>query len=364
MRLLIARPNYYSYSETFIEEQIRQLKPVDVLFEGLLPNRLKSGQSIYFFPLTILLFRGALRRLFPKLYSKIYTLFLKKYLSSNKIEAVLANYGPLAANIYRACIETNIPFSVVFLGFDASEKKTLDTYRQAYKDFLPKAKSVIIVSNSMRPILEEIAGPLDNIHFIPCGVDTQFFTPGNKESGFNVISVARFAEKKGPLNTIKAFELFLSKYQEAKLRMIGDGPLWEKAKQYVKAKNLGDRIEFLGPLNQNEYLPLLQKSNVFIQHSVVSSTGDSEGTPVAILEASACELAICSTFHAGIPDAVINGETGILVPEHDIVGMSEVLVTMAKNPGLTLEMGKSARKHIINNYDVYKLSNKIKNLLR
>jgi hypothetical protein len=127
MRLIIARSNFFSYSETFIEEQIKQLEPVDVLFEGWQPSRLKRGGSIYPLPFSILAVRGILRRVLPGLYQQIYTYFLKRYLQRNKIDAFLANYGPLGANIYEACSSLNIPYSVVFLGFDAAEKKTLDT---------------------------------------------------------------------------------------------------------------------------------------------------------------------------------------------------------------------------------------------
>jgi glycosyltransferase involved in cell wall biosynthesis len=363
MRLIIARSNFFSYSETFIEEQIKQLEPVDVLFEGWQPSRLKRGGSIYPLPFSILAVRGILRRVLPGLYQQIYTYFLKRYLQRNKIDAFLANYGPLGANIYEACSSLNIPYSVVFLGFDAAEKKTLDTYGARYATYLPRAKAIICVAESMRPNLEAIAGPLPNLHVIPCGVDVSRFNPGTPRDGFNVISVARFAEKKGSLKSIQAFEILLRDFPHAQFRMVGDGPLWEEAKEYVASKGLTTNIHFLGAMGQSDYLPLLQESNVFIQHSVLTPSGDSEGTPVAILEASACGLAICSTRHAGIPDAVVEGKTGLLVDEHDVEGMASALKSLASDVSKTRLMGEAARKHMEEQYDVVKLSAKIKGLL-
>ena len=145
--------------------------------------------------------------------------------------------------------------------------------------------------------------------------------------------------------------------------MVGDGPLWEEAKAYVSAHGLSDNIHFLGAMGQSDYLPLLQESNVFIQHSVLTPSGDSEGTPVAILEASACGLAICSTRHAGIPDAVIEGKTGLLVDEHDVEGMASALKSLASDSVATRAYGAAARKHMKEQYDVVKLSAKIKGLL-
>lgn len=363
MRLIIARSNFFSYSETFIEEQIKQLAPIHVMYEGWQPSRLKAGGSIYPIPFSILAVRGILRHAAPALYQKIYTHYLKRFLQKHQVDAFLANYGPLGANSYEACLDLGIPYSVVFLGFDAAEKKTLATYGARYATFLPRAKAIICVAESMRANLEEIAGPLPNLHVIPCGVDVARFTPGKPKDGFNVISVARFAEKKGSLKSIQAFEILLQAYPGAQLRMVGDGPLWEEAKDYVHSRGLSSNIHFLGAMGQSDYLPLLQESNVFIQHSVLTPSGDSEGTPVAILEASACGLAICSTRHAGIPDAVIEGETGILVDEHDINGMALALKKLATKPDETQAMGTAARKHMEENYDVVKLSAKIKGLL-
>jgi glycosyltransferase involved in cell wall biosynthesis len=307
--------------------------------------------------------RGVLRRIFPGLYQRIYTHYLRRFLRAHKVDAFLANYGPLGTNIYEACLAEGIPYSVVLLGFDAAEKKTLATYGARYALSLPKAKAIICVAESMRATLEEIAGPLPNLHVIPCGVDTARFIPGTPKEGFNVISVARFAEKKGSLKSIQAFEMLLRDFPDSQLRMVGDGPLWEEAKEYVSAHGLSESIHFLGAMGQSDYLPLLQESNVFIQHSVLTPSGDSEGTPVAILEASACGLAICSTRHAGIPDAVIEGKTGLLVDEHDVEGMAAALKSLASDSAATRAFGVAARKHMEEQYDVVKLSSKIKGLL-
>ncbi|MEY4274667.1 MAG: putative colanic acid biosynthesis glycosyltransferase WcaL [Bacteroidota bacterium] len=365
MNLLIARSNFHSYSETFIDEQIKQLAPQEVLYEGWLPNRTYSGKSIYPFPLNQLVVRGTLRNLFPKFFRKIYHHYLIKFIRSNQINAFLANYGPLGSNIYEACLEAGIPYSIVFLGFDANEKKTLTQYQADYRAMLPKAKSVIVVAQSMRANLEAIAGPLTNLHFIPCGVDTERFKPaGSKNDPITFISVARFAEKKGPIHSLSAFVEVFNEIPLARLLMVGDGPMWEEAKTFVKENNIENHVTFLGPKSQDEYLPLLQAAHVFIQHSVITQAGDSEGTPVAILEASACGLPTVSTRHAGIPDAVIEGETGILTDEKDIKGMAEACIFLAKNPSEIAKMGIAARKHVVENYDVVKLSQKIKTILK
>lgn len=366
MKLLIARSNYFSYSETFIDEQIKQLQPHSVLYEGWQPSRLYSGGSIYPFPLNQLLVRGSLRRILPDLYQKIYTYFLRKYLRNNQIDAFLANYGPLGTHIFEACQAEKVPFGIVFLGFDANETKTLENYGARYAQVLPKAKAIIVVASAMKPTLEKICGPLPNLHVIPCGVDLNQFYPASqkkKSTAFQLISVARFAAKKGSLLSIKSFEILLKQFPDAQFNMVGDGPLWQEAKDYVKTQQLENNIHFLGAKSPDEYLPLLQEADAFIQHSIVTPSGDSEGTPVAILEASATGLAIVSTRHAGIPEAVKEEVTGILVDEHDVEAMGNALIRLASNPELCQQMGMAARSHMQEHYEVGKLSQSIKQLL-
>ena len=85
---------------------------------------------------------------------------------------------------------------------------------------------------------------------------------------------------------------------------------------------------------------------------------------MAILEAAACGLPTVSTRHAGIPDAVIEGKTGLLTDEHDINGMAEACISLAQNESTREKMGVAARKHVEMNYDVVKLSQKIKSVLK
>ena len=366
MKLLIARSNFFSYSETFIDQQIRQLTPHAVLYEGWQPSNIHSGGSIYPFPLNLLVFRGSLRNLFPTLYQKIYTYFLKKYLQKTETTCLLANYGPLGTHIFTACQELHMPFVVHFHGFDASEKKTISRYGETYRKILPLAKAVIVVSQVMKMDIEGICGPLKNLHVLPYGVDTEKFIPGSKKpkESIQIISVGRFTAKKAPIMSIKAFQILLEKFPTAYFTMIGDGELWEDAKQYVEENGLEKNVGFMGQQTPDLILEKLQAADIFIQHSIKTPSGDSEGTPNSILESSACGLPIVSTLHAGIPEAVIQGKTGILVQESDFKAMGAALISLAENPDRRLEMGESARKHMLKNYEIKTQAEKLKALLQ
>ena len=269
-------------------------------------------------------------------------------------------------HVFTACQSLNIPFAVHFHGFDACEKKTIARYGEEYRTILPLAKAVIVVSQVMKMDIEGICGPLKNLHVLPYGVDTEKFKPGTKASteSIQLISVGRFTAKKAPIMSIKAFEILLEKFPMAHFTMIGDGELWEEAKKYVEENGLGKNVAFMGQQKPDIILAKLQEADIFIQHSIKTPSGDSEGTPNSILEASACGLPIVSTLHAGIPEAVIQGETGILVQESDFKAMGEALILLANDPTLRIKMGESARKHVLKNYEIKTQAEKLKGLLQ
>ncbi|NQT92949.1 MAG: glycosyltransferase family 4 protein, partial [Lentisphaerae bacterium] len=85
-------------------------------------------------------------------------------------------------------------------------------------------------------------------------------------------------------------------------------------------------------------------------HSVRSPDGDCEGTPVAVLEAGASGLPVVAKKHAGIKDVVISGETGILVDEFDVRGMSRAMLELARDPGKAGVLGANARERIVSEF--------------
>jgi colanic acid/amylovoran biosynthesis glycosyltransferase len=88
---------------------------------------------------------------------------------------------------------------------------------------------------------------------------------------------------------------------------------------------------------------LASECGVFLQHSVTDpETGDEEGLPAAIQEAMGQGMAIVSTRHAGIPEAIEHGVSGLLVDEKDVAGMSESMLQVVNDAALAARLGKAA----------------------
>jgi glycosyltransferase involved in cell wall biosynthesis len=118
------------------------------------------------------------------------------------------------------------------------------------------------------------------------------------------------------------------------------------------AWGISDRISFLGALTHDQFLPLMSQACAFVQHSVTPTYGDAEGTPNSVLEAQAAGLPVISTRHAGICEAVVHGQTGMLVEERDVHGMAECMVQLLSHPMQARMMGAAARQHIRANYSM------------
>ena len=110
-------------------------------------------------------------------------------------------------------------------------------------------------------------------------------------------------------------------------------------------------VMFTGVLAHDQGRTLMQHSLAFVQHSITAPNGDTEGTPVGIMEASASGLPVVSTRHGGIPDAVIHEKTGYLVEEGDEHAMGQYMIKLCENPELAREMGLKGRKHMQEHYE-------------
>jgi len=136
--------------------------------------------------------------------------------------------------------------------------------------------------------------------------------------------------------------------------LAGEGELLETCKELVKQNHIEKSVFLPGVFNAEQLKLWLKESMAFVQHSITASNGDMEGTPVVVCEASLAGLPVVSTFHAGIPDVIIDGKTGLLVNEGDIEGMARNMIWILDNPEKTKEMGMAGKENIWRNFNTKK----------
>jgi glycosyltransferase involved in cell wall biosynthesis len=285
---------------------------------------------------------------------------MANFLADNKVDAVLAEFGPTATLVMDACDKMNVPLIAHFHGYDAYRQKTLQTFGRRYPELFEIADAIVAVSRDMQAQLIKLGAPADKVHYNSCGVEPSVFkgaNPLNNPPTF--VAVGRFVDKKAPHLTLLAFQATLEKCPEARLVMIGDGPLWEACRQMTMSLGLSSAVELQGVCSQAEVATVMRQARAFVQHSITTHDGDSEGTPVAVLEAGASGLPVVSTRHAGIKDAVIHQKTGLLVEEGDIHTMAEHMIRLAKDPQLAASLGKAGREWVSSEYSMDKSINRL-----
>ena len=120
-----------------------------------------------------------------------------------------------------------------------------------------------------------------------------------------------------------------------RIKIAGDGPLLSKLKNLAIESGVGERIQFLGHVNN--------LSNLLAQSAFVVHTADAEGAPNAVMEAMACGRAVVATAAGDIPRLVENGKTGFVVRPNDEGELVERMTSLVTDFGLCAEMGRAAR---------------------
>lgn len=349
LTLAILSPQQNAYSETFI--QTHKKLPCNIKFyysvhRGYQPTHLEDKGSLMQFS-----FRERIeKKIFKKFSLHEYGLYYS--LRREKVEVVLAEYGPTAYENLPVIRALHLPLVVHFHGYDASAHSVVQHYATGYKEIFDYAKAVIVVSNKMKNDLQALGCPLNKLILSTYGPNPIFFKNKPNYASTQFLAVGRFVEKKAPHLTLLAFNKVAAKIGSARLVMVGDGPLLPFCKDLVKGLGLVEKVIFTGALPFESIKGLMESSIAFVQHSITAGNGDSEGTPVAVLEAQAAGLPVIATYHAGIPDVVVQNETGYLVDEHNVDCMGEYMLKILQPATDIKKMGTAARERVRNQFNL------------
>ncbi len=186
-------------------------------------------------------------------------------------------------------------------------------------------------------------------HIVRCGIDTSRYTPSPKpqRDTFEVIQVGTLHWKKGQVVLIQAMAKFREYGIPFHLQIIGEGEERVNIEAEIRKHHLESVVDLLGAKTQAEVAQLLPSADCYIQSSV------SEGIPVAIMEAMACELPVIATSITGIPELVLQEKTGYLVNSLDVNGMAAALYRIKLDQEHATEMGRQGRLWVQQEFDLH-----------
>lgn len=231
----------------------------------------------------------------------------------------------------------------------------------ALSEKIKRATFVVAISNYGKSQVYRWCNYQDwhKIHLIHCGLDEKFIqaemTPIPSEN--KLVCVGRLCPQKGQLLLLDAIALLKQRGINCQLTLVGDGELREEIETLAEKLDIKSQITITGWASSEEVKAKITEAKLMVMPSFA------EGLPVVIMESLALGRPVVSTYVAGIPELVVEGESGWLCFAGDIESLSNKL---AKALSLSTEeltqMGKRGREKVLKNHDIYIETKKLKTL--
>jgi colanic acid/amylovoran biosynthesis glycosyltransferase len=275
-------------------------------------------------------------------------------------------FGQIAVHLLPLIRAWKKPSIVSFHGADVTVDMNKPAYREATLRILQAVKLVLVRSESLRRLVVDLGCDPNKIEVQRTGIPMQQFPflerdfPKNGEWRF--VQAGRLIEKKGLPVTLRAFSTFLKQHPSARLTIAGEGPLFPDLQKFTRELRVTDRVSFTGFISQEQLREIYYRSHIFLHPSQTGRDGNQEGIPNSMLEAMATGLPVFATEHGGIPEAVENGASGVLVPERGDEVLARALLNAAQEPGLLSRIARSGAESVRKNFDLQQQAQRLEDI--
>ncbi|MBL0373644.1 glycosyltransferase family 4 protein [Rhizobium sp. KVB221] len=208
--------------------------------------------------------------------------------------------------------------------------------------------------------LRRLGAPTSRVHLSYHGLDLSRFSPfegvrsrrdgSDRDEPVRILSVGRAVEKKGYDILLRALSLLPSNLSW-KFEHIGDGDSIKRLKGLSEELGIADRIDWKGALDQKDVLAGYRDADIFALACRITSDGDRDGLPNVLVEASSQGLVSISTNISGVPELLIDGQNGLVVPPEDPKALAAVLETAIRDADLRHRLGQAAEKRVRTEFD-------------
>ncbi|GAA1611471.1 glycosyltransferase [Actinoplanes couchii] len=287
---------------------------------------------------------------------------LRTVLGEVRPELVHAHFGGDGWLVSRTAQQLGVPLIVTVHGHDVTRQPQSPglhgvRYRRNLRAVFGRAALVVAVSGVIREQAVRWGADPAKVRVHHTGVTVPPTVPMAPKR-WDVVFVGRFVAKKGVDDLLTALAAVDSPRPRALL--IGDGPLLPRMREL--AEQLGVDATFVGGQPPESVQRHLAESRMLAAPSKTAPDGDTEGLPTTILEAAALGLPVVATRHSGIPEAVLDGQTGLLSPEGDPAALAASITRLLGDAGLRNRIGTAARAHVAENFDLATQTRRLEDL--
>jgi colanic acid/amylovoran biosynthesis glycosyltransferase len=333
--ILVYRDTVGAPSEGFIQRQYRAFKHLGVLFVGTKRGPQAPKHSLTLAALGVL---GAPARLRFRQFGRIPSV-LKKEIAKRKPALIHAQFGLGGALALPIAHYAGIPLVVTFHGGDATKDKHFESgrlmptiFQRRRHALAEEAETIFCVSQFVRERLIARGFPAAKLQTHYLGIDIPGEVALPPLGAKNVLFVGRLVEKKGVDVLIDAMAAVRATDPTLTLTVIGDGPLRADLKR--RAAEAGIQADFRGWLKPQEVQAAMRRALLLAVPSKTADGGDAEGLPTVIMEAMTLGLPVVASSHAGIPEIISHGVTGLLTPENNAPMLAEAIVAIGRDQEL------------------------------
>lgn len=218
------------------------------------------------------------------------------------------------------------------------------------------ADFVVTISEYNRRFLNRFATPGTVVSLIHCGIDVGKYPYREREmpaeGPVRALCVAYLGEKKGHRVLFHALAIGGPGVDRIQLDLVGAGPLRDSLGRLADELGISDRITFHGSRTETDVRDALAAADMFVLPSVIAADGQMEGLPVSLMEALACGLPTISTALSGIPEIIIDGETGLLATPGDAQSLRDAMESIIGNPSAAKQYALAGRKLVEQQFDL------------
>lgn len=189
----------------------------------------------------------------------------------------------------------------------------------------------------------------DKIHALPLGVDPEDFAPRPRPDAaepFKILCVGRLAAAKAHHILLAAIARLVATGRKVELTIVGDGPERKSLEQAIVERRLNGAVRLAGPCNHDRVIDFYGRTDAFALASFA------EGVPVVLMEAMAMKVPCVATWIAGVPELIRDGIDGLLAPPADPEALAAALARLMDDPALRERLGDSARRRVLECYDL------------
>ncbi|SRR5579875_134997 len=353
----IFRHNLFRVSEPFIALQAQRLERYRPLYLGRWRfgpppdgSTCRTLQDLGGWALPSILWQMTTRN--PRPYERL--------LKGHRPALIHAHFGIEGVHALPLAKRLRVPLITTFHGFDATlagyallSSPAWAHYPLRRRELAREGSLFLCASSFIRDRLLAQGFPERRTHTHYIGVDCAAIRPRRPfEEQRVIVHVARLVEVKGTRYLLRAFARVAQVDSAVELAIIGDGPLRGSLERLASALGLSGRVRFLGALPHAGVLAWLRRAAMLVLPGIRTATGRVEGLGLVLLEAAATGVPAIGSRVGGMPECIIDGRTGFLVPERDEEALAARMSELLADPAMRQRMGAEGRALVEQRFDL------------